>query len=48
MTFSAWYVLATFIISLVALAKWQGKAEPIFGITLLALYLPGFITNEAW
>lgn len=47
MTFSALYVLATFIISLVALAKWQGKAEPIFGITLLALYLPGFITNEA-
>ncbi|WP_323117168.1 hypothetical protein, partial [Klebsiella quasivariicola] len=47
MTMMAWWVLLVFVGSLMALARWQGKADRIFGLVLMLLYLPGAISSEA-
>ncbi|MEZ6937124.1 MULTISPECIES: SLC13 family permease [Aeromonas] len=47
MTMMAWWVLLVFVGALMALARWQDKADRIFGLVLMLLYLPGAISSEA-
>ncbi|MGU5531906.1 SLC13 family permease [Aeromonas caviae] len=47
MTMMAWWVLCVFIGTLLALARWQGQADRIFGLVLMLLYIPGAISSEA-
>ncbi|HEH9440956.1 TPA: SLC13 family permease [Aeromonas sobria] len=47
MSMMAWWVLCVFIGTLLALARWQGQADRIFGLVLMLLYIPGAISSEA-